>query len=148
MNSLNRNTRVLIVLSLALAGLLYACVQTASTAKRHPVEVAGAPICRDCHTDWRAVMDHTQDFATRHKFYAAQKRAVCDSCHVESFCADCHANKEELKPSDKYKDSPERTMPHRGDYLTQHKIDGKINPASCFPCHGRQNNARCKVCHK
>jgi hypothetical protein len=149
MNNLNSTVRVLIVLSLLLSAGLYPCAQTASTAKRHPVEMTEAPICRDCHTDWRAVMDHTQDFAAvRHKFYAAQKRGVCDVCHVESFCADCHANKEELKPSDKYKDSPERTMPHRGDYLTQHKIDGKINPASCFPCHGRQNNARCKVCHK
>jgi hypothetical protein len=27
------------------------------------------------------------------------------------------------------------------------RIDGRINPASCFPCHGRQNNERCKVCH-
>lgn len=147
MNSLNRSVRVLAILSLALAALLYACAQTASLAKQHPVEVEGPPICHDCHTDWRSVMDHTQDFATRHKFYAEQKRNVCESCHTLSFCADCHANKEELKPSDKYKDSPGRTLPHRGDYLTQHKIDGRIDPASCFPCHGRQNNARCKVCH-
>jgi len=93
-------------------------------------------------------MNHTSDFSTRHKFYAKQQKQVCDMCHTEAFCADCHANKEELKPSDKYKDSPERALPHRGDYLTQHKIDGRINPASCFPCHGRQNNERCKECHK
>ncbi len=148
MTSLNRTMRILIMLSLALTAGLYACVQSASFAKKHPMEVESPPICRDCHTDWRAMMDHTQDFIQRHRFYAAQKRNVCDGCHALSFCADCHANKEELKPSDKYKDSPGRAMPHRGDYLTQHKIDGKINPASCFPCHGRQNNARCKVCHR
>jgi hypothetical protein len=138
----------LTMLATALAVVLFACVQTASMAIKHPVEVEKMPICADCHADWRASMNHTADFSTRHKFYAAQQKQVCDICHVEAFCADCHANKEEIKPSDKYKDSPERTMPHRGDYLTQHKIDGRINPASCFPCHGRQNNERCKACHK
>lgn len=138
---------MLISLSIAFAVVLYACAGTASLAKKHPKEIAQAPICSDCHTDWRTSMNHTSDYITRHKFYAAQQKQVCDLCHKESFCADCHANKEELKPSDKYKDSPERALPHRGDYLTQHKIDGRINPASCFPCHGRQNNARCRVCH-
>jgi hypothetical protein len=138
----------LAILSTALTAVFFACVQTASIAKKHPMEVEKMPICADCHTDWRASMNHTSDFSTRHKFYAAQQKQVCDMCHTEAFCSDCHANKEELKPSDKYKDSPERTMPHRGDYLTQHKIDGRINPASCFPCHGRQNNERCQECHK
>jgi hypothetical protein len=138
---------MLISLSITLAVVLFACAGTKSLTKKHPQEIEKAPICADCHTDWRSSMNHTSDFSTRHKFYAAQQKQVCDLCHKESFCADCHANKEELKPSDKFKDSPERTLPHRGDYLTQHKIDGRINPASCFPCHGRQNNARCKVCH-
>lgn len=132
---------------IALITLTAACAGTASIARKHPVEMDKAPICADCHTDWRAAMGHTPDFAVRHKFYAVQQRQVCNGCHAESFCADCHANKEELKPSDKFKDSPGRVMPHRGDYLTQHKIDGRLNPVSCFPCHGRQNNARCKVCH-
>ena len=140
---------MLIGLSIAFAAIVYACASTPSLATKHPgEEMTKAPICADCHTDWRTSMNHTSDYSTRHKFNAAQQKQVCDLCHAESFCADCHANREELKPSDKYKDSSERTMPHRGDYLTQHKIDGRINPASCFPCHGRQNNERCKVCHK
>jgi len=142
-------TYTLLLLSVAFAvAFLYACAQTASLARKHPVETPGFPICGDCHTDWRAALDHTQDFSSRHKFYARQQQQACDVCHTEAFCADCHASKDELKPSDKYKDDPERSLPHRGDYLTQHKIDGAINPASCFPCHGRQNNARCKTCHR
>jgi hypothetical protein len=39
-------------------------------------------------------------------------------------------------------------MPHRGDYITQHQIDGRINPAPCFRCHGRRNNERCAECHR
>jgi len=127
---------------------LYACAGNKSMVKAHPVEVTGMPVCGDCHTDGKAALNHTNDFGKRHKFFAAQNSRQCGVCHKESFCSDCHAHKEELKPSDKYKDSPERSMPHRGDYLNQHKIDGRINPASCMKCHGRSNNERCKVCHR
>ncbi|MDA8099032.1 MAG: hypothetical protein M0042_05345 [Nitrospiraceae bacterium] len=119
------------------------------TGGKHPVEVSAPPMCSQCHSDGRASMDHTSDFGSkRHKFYAGQDSRACAACHRDAFCSDCHAHKEELKPSDKYRDAPERTLPHRGDYLNQHKIDGRINPTSCYPCHGRQNNERCRVCHK
>ena len=148
MNNGSIKKLALVLLIAALIAGMYACSQKKSLVKWHPVEVTAAPNCADCHKDNRAALNHTPDFATRHKFYAMQRKEVCDLCHVESFCTDCHAHKEEIKPSDKFKDSPERSLPHRGDYLTQHRIDGRINPASCFPCHGRMNNERCKVCHK
>jgi hypothetical protein len=147
---MSRAVRTIILLSLAaiIAAVIAACATTASLPAKHPTEVEGMPVCSECHTDWRAKLDHLQDFINRHRFYAAQQARTCELCHLRSFCADCHANKEELKPSDKFKDAPERTMPHRGDYISQHMIDGKLDPASCFPCHGRQNNERCKVCHR
>jgi hypothetical protein len=148
MKNHSMKTAVLILFAAALSVVIFACAQTASMATKHPVEVEKMPLCSNCHTDWRAALSHTADFSTRHKFYASQRKQTCSLCHKESFCADCHAHKEEIKPSDKYKDSPQINMPHRGDYLTQHKIDGKLNPGSCFPCHGRQNNERCKVCHR
>ncbi len=148
---MNRKVMKLFFLLLlpATAAVLFACAQTTSMVAKHPTEVPTPPICSDCHTDDRGVLNHTSDFySSRHKYYAKQNRQTCGVCHSEAFCADCHAHKEELKPSDKYKDSPDIAMPHRGDYLNQHKIDGRINPASCFPCHGRQNNERCKTCHR
>jgi len=141
-------TFVLSIVTVTSVFILFACATTKGLPARHPMEVQGMPICSECHTDGRTSLDHRQDWNSRHKFQAAQQQRTCELCHAQSFCADCHANKEELKPSDKYKDAPQRTMPHRGDYLNQHKIDGKLNPASCFPCHGRQNNERCKTCHK
>jgi len=141
-------TFVLSIVTVTSVFILFACATTKSLPAKHPMEVQGMPLCSDCHTDGRTSLDHRQDWNSRHKFQAAQQQRTCELCHAQSFCADCHANKEELKPSDKYKDAPQRTMPHRGDYLNQHKIDGKLNPASCFPCHGRQNNERCKTCHK
>lgn len=131
-----------------LTAFLYACATTASMAAKHPVEVEAPATCSQCHTDSRAALDHRGEFAVRHKYYAQQNSRVCGLCHAQAFCSDCHGRDEELKPSDKFKDSPERMLPHRGDYLNQHKIDGKINPASCIPCHGRQNNERCRACHR
>lgn len=135
-------------LTAALIFVLFACAGTHSMASKHPIELETKPVCSDCHSDWKTSVDHRSDFIAKHKFIAARQRQVCSVCHAEAFCSDCHAHKEEIKPSDKFKDAPERTMPHRGDYLNQHKIDGKINPASCFPCHGRQNNEQCQRCHR
>jgi hypothetical protein len=141
-------TKMVILALLTMLFGIYACAHTVSRATQHPVELTAPPMCSDCHQDWRSAMDHTGDYSTRHRFYAEQQSQTCKACHKESFCSDCHAHKEELKPSDKFKDSVERDMPHRGDYLSQHKIDGRIDPASCMKCHGRSNNERCRVCHK
>jgi hypothetical protein len=138
----------LVICSLILTIGLFACAQNASLVREHPVEVTGMPICGDCHTDGRASLNHTSQYITQHQFYASQNSQMCGVCHKESFCSDCHAHKEEIKPSEKFKDSPERSLPHRGDYLNQHKIDGRIDPASCMKCHGRQNNERCRECHR
>ena len=72
---------------------------------------------------------------------------ICATCHKASFCADCHTNQVEMKPSVKYGNRPDREMPHRGNFLTLHKIEGKLDPASCYRCHGRANNERCVACH-
>ena len=143
-----KNT-LLILLSALTLSFLYACANTNSIARVHPVEVTGLPKCSECHTDsWSALNHQAQDFYLKHRFYAGQYKAACTACHEDSFCVECHAHKEEIKPSDKHKDSPELALPHRGDYLSQHRIDGRINPASCMRCHGRQNNERCKICHR
>ena len=142
-------TKLLFLIMLPLVtSLLYACANTNSIARIHPEAVKGMPNCTECHSDsWGSLNHQAPDFFAKHKFYASSK-AACASCHQESFCSDCHAHKEEIKPSDKFKDSVERNLPHRGDYLSQHKIDGKINPASCVKCHGRQNNEGCVRCHR
>lgn len=142
--------RAAIILIPFALSVLYACANTTSVSKKHFMEFTGPPNCAECHSDdgWAAWNHKSPDFYARHKYFAATKGYACNSCHATSFCTDCHAGKEELKPGTKYPTSPERSMPHRGNYLSQHKIDGKINPTSCFRCHGRQNNEGCKRCHK
>jgi len=121
----------------------------------HPVELTERPRCTECHTDDTTValkpigiFNHGSDWVSAHRFPAAQAQQLCSACHKTSFCLDCHAWKDELKPSDKYGESVDRWLPHRGDYLFQHRIDGKIDPTPCFRCHGRQNNRTCKRCHR
>jgi len=139
-----------IIVLLFMAGL-FACAETTSIARIHPVEVKELreAVCSNCHEDDRGSLDHKKGWIERHKFFASQKKQVCGVCHEDSFCSGCHENKSSgLLPSDKIKDKPENFAPHRGDYLTQHMIDGRINPAPCMKCHGRQNNAICRTCHK
>ncbi len=141
----------LVILSiLLLMAVLYSCANTSSIPRVHPESVGNAiPDCTECHTNsWGALNHRAPDFMAKHRFYAGTARQTCRSCHQEDFCTECHTRKDEFKPSDKLSDEPLRTLPHRGDYLSQHKIDGRINPVSCVKCHGRQNNERCATCHR
>ena len=122
----------------------------------HPEALGeGRVACSECHEDQvkgilkpYASFNHTQEFIRQHRFYASQDDRLCATCHAGSFCNDCHANELEIKPSIKLGNRPDRDLIHRGDYLTLHKIDGKIDPASCYRCHGRTNNEQCIVCHR
>lgn len=143
------NKTLIIVLVALLATFLFACAQTKSIAVVHPEKVSGLPDCGECHSDGYALLNHRNNsFFGNHRVYAMQQRNACAMCHDQAFCSDCHAHKEEITPADKYKGSVQRALPHRGDYLTRHRIEGKINPASCLKCHGSQNNERCLTCHK
>ena len=109
--------------------------------------------CTDCH-DARGdklafgSFNHTATWLQTHRQQAYQHEAVCSMCHQTSFCNDCHATRVELKPSLRHQDETYRQMPHLGDYLTRHRIDGRIDPTSCFRCHGNPKTAiTCARCH-
>jgi hypothetical protein len=146
---------------LMLAGLfaISACAQMKalpSLPATHPEQLASGPVsCAECHEDQQkgtmkpfAAFNHSRIFVTNHRFYAASDDALCATCHKVSFCTDCHTNKADMKPSVMNGNRPDRMMPHRGDFLTLHKIEGKLDPASCYRCHGRANNERCIACHR
>jgi hypothetical protein len=149
----------LALLTVAL-GLMVGCSIVSpkgSFAPTHPQALEnGRPTCSDCHgTDQVAStqktfasFNHTQEFISNHKIQANQDPGTCAACHAQSFCADCHGGKTALLPSTKLGNRPDRESPHRGDYLTMHRIEGKIDPTSCFKCHGRSNNEKCSACHK
>jgi len=149
--------------ALVLAGLimiLTACAQMKAIPglpASHPeaLSVGQQVSCAECHEDNQNgtlkafdVISHSPAFVKNHRFYASSDERLCSSCHKSSFCNDCHTNQVEMKPSIKYGNRPDRDMPHRGNFMTLHKIEGKLDPASCYRCHGRANNERCITCHR
>jgi hypothetical protein len=146
---MNRSTMTLAAgLLLTAAVLLGACAGPRSAALVHPEKLKGAPICTDCHDAGSAEANHDARWMKTHGAVAIRDKRTCEICHKGSSCADCHGNKEEIKPSDKRIGRFDEASPHHGDYLTQHRADGRMDPASCFPCHGRKNVGRCATCHK
>lgn len=149
-----------ILVLIGLIALLAACAQMKSVyalPATHPEALtAGQEVsCTECHEDpakgtmkTYSVFSHSSAFVKNHRFYAASDDRLCSGCHKRSFCNDCHTNQVEMKPSTKYGYRPDRQMPHRGDFMTMHKIEGKLDPASCYRCHGRANNERCVACHR
>ena len=121
---------------------------------RHPEEEGeDLRYCTACHDMEGAEIpydkfNHGMFFADNHGQIAGRLGSVCASCHRGSFCSDCHGIGIELKPSIKNQTENYRRMPHRGDYLTRHVIDGRINPTSCYRCHGNpKSSLTCKPCH-
>jgi len=112
-----------------------------------------APMCTECH-DARSedvhyeLYNHTSVFAKNHRLPAYRNMQICTICHAQKDCAECHGVRIELKPSQKNQIETFRKMPHRGDYLSRHRIDGRIDPTSCFRCHGNPKTAKtCAKCH-
>ncbi len=122
---------------------------------RHPEELTGREAdCLECHdNDLTGTLKpygtfrHTNLFLQRHGSYAMQAQDLCNSCHGESLCLECHATKDELPPALRRGDRPDRELPHRGDYIVQHQIEGRLDPGSCVKCHGNRNNGSCVQCH-
>ncbi len=138
------------------AVLVAACA--AMTARQFPAEhpialERGRPTCTECHEARTAELDYRQFdhgvyFMENHRFITRQHEALCAMCHQTSFCNDCHATRVELKPSERHQTENFRRMPHRGEYLSRHQVEGRIDPVSCYRCHGNPKTARtCARCH-
>lgn len=130
--------------------------QETSLPAAHPEALGNKrPVCSECHEDQAkgnlpplTDFNHTPAFISEHRLYAVNSERVCAVCHAVSFCNDCHATKNELKPSKKLGDRPDRDLVHRGDFMIRHRIEGKIDPAGCYRCHGTANNEQCRACHR
>jgi hypothetical protein len=156
---MNRRRLVPFLALLLLAGSLPGCALLADTPSvpvPHPEELKGGKAdCSECHSDVSTgalkpydSFRHTKPFVAGHGFYARQGQGLCSSCHGPSFCLSCHGRRDELMPAVKDADRPDRALPHRGDYLTRHRIEGRIDPGSCIPCHGNKQAGLCRGCHK
>lgn len=121
---------------------------------QHPDDGEDLRQCLDCHDSAESDFpferfSHDLFFAERHAGSARGNASVCAMCHQQSFCSDCHGLRPGLKPSLKNSTDSRRRMPHRGDYIARHRIDGRIDPTACFRCHGSPKSAKiCATCHR
>lgn len=123
---------------------------------RHPAGIdlgERKPLCSDCHGDERDPIvfrryDHTATFLDDHKILARMRPGVCELCHRQESCQDCHATRSELKPSILNQVETYKASPHRGDYITRHRFEARIDPTSCYRCHGNpRRSLTCRRCH-
>ena len=148
----------IILITLSIACLMLSLVSISvggnyAVSAQHPdQEGENLKFCTDCHEEKELIdyrrYDHTRLFITNHRMEASQTQEVCSMCHKPRFCSDCHASRGELKASLKNQTENSRWFQHRGDYISRHKIDGRINPASCVRCHkNRKASKTCVTCH-
>lgn len=144
---------LLVLLSMVFVGACATLQGSWRLPAQHPEVDPGRPVCTECHEPRSEEFpferfDHSVFFMENHRQATYQAEQVCRMCHATSFCNDCHATRVELKPSDRNRTENYRRMPHRGDYLSRHRIDGRIDPTSCFRCHGNPKTSRsCAPCH-
>lgn len=146
-----------LVCSIIPISLFLACaiLQTDLAAPRiHPdQEGEDLKMCTSCHeTSAETIVyerfNHTIRFAEDHGQVAKKQGVFCNMCHKQRYCDDCHGVRVELKPSSKNPIENYRRMPHRGDYISRHVIDARVNPAPCYRCHGNFETSRtCRPCH-
>lgn len=155
-------TRFRLLVSGALAGVMAIAAGCAIFSEespmpgRHPEEITERSVmCTDCHEGVMKAsgkpfesFSHTDLFFKNHGAPASRDRRVCTLCHEDRFCVDCHGTRTAVQPTLKYGENPELEFSHRGDYLSRHMFDGRLDPAGCFTCHGRSNNGQCRNCHK
>ena len=108
--------------------------------------------CRKCHPDLAenparptSFFNHDADFVRRHASLAQGDEQVCAHCHRQSFCADCHGKTEVLRPSERQSERVDKPLIHRGDYVTRHAIEARLDPNSCARCHTQR---QCVTCHE
>lgn len=153
-----KRTSVLVALSLAASLVLAACAALkpqSGLTYRHPVDLEkGRPTCTECHKkDVNDVpvksLNHTVLWLEEHRFAAYQRERLCNICHYQSFCNDCHeTNRVELKPELRHQTDTYRRFPHPGDYRSRHRLDAEVDPTSCIRCHGNPRASKtCTPCH-
>lgn len=82
---------------------------------------------------WLFGMHHDQDFIVRHRWVGADQGSLCESCHTEKDCLDCH-------------DSRVRPLSiHPNDFLSTHAQLSRREGQRCTSCHVTQSF--CAECH-
>ena len=107
--------------------------------------------CTPCHqrADLQGLMPqtflrHDGAFQKKHGLMFRQQQKICQSCHSQAQCDDCHDVSQALGIERRRPEAIERTFVHRGDFVTRHPIEARSQPAKCVRCHTPRD---CEGCH-
>ena len=108
-------------------------------------------VCAPCHAqaDLRGTLPqsflrHDQSFSRRHGELARQDKRLCQACHSQSQCDDCHDVTQDLTIERRRPERIDKNFVHRGDFITRHAIEAESQPARCLSCHTVET---CDSCH-
>jgi len=87
---------------------------------------------------------HDGDWMREHGTKAASSGDSCQSCHRESFCAECHAKTAVVIPATAHFENPFTPSVHRAGFESRHALEARSDPGACTTCHQPE---RCIACH-
>jgi hypothetical protein len=107
--------------------------------------------CAPCHerADLEKLMPqsflrHGPGFDRRHGTLARQKAPLCQHCHSQAQCDDCHDVTQDLTLAERRPEQVLREIVHERNFLDRHSIDARSRPAQCLRCH---TTGSCDSCH-
>jgi len=100
--------------------------------------------CDACHqhledTDLtpQSHLAHDGDWLRDHGTRASSSGDVCQTCHRESFCADCHGVTTPALPATRRFADPFSASVHRAGFAARHALEAKAQPGACQTCHAK-----------
>lgn len=88
---------------------------------------------------------HDIDFLKTHGNYAASQGDLCQTCHTESYCAQCHGINVPALPQRLAFDRPTLSNFHRAGFRSRHAFEARADPGLCLACH---TDNTCRTCHE
>jgi len=96
------------------------------------------------HSLPRTFLKHEGNFARHHGDLAARDGRLCQSCHEQTDCDDCHDVTQNMSVERRRPENVDRNFVHRGDFLVRHAIEAQSEPSRCVRCH---EPSTCDACH-
>lgn len=110
-----------------------------------------ARTCSACHKNLadegalpQSHLSHEGDWIREHGVRAASSGELCQTCHKESFCADCHGVTAPAIPAKRRFADPMSSSLHRAGFAARHSLEARAEPGACMTCHQPD---KCASCH-
>jgi predicted CXXCH cytochrome family protein len=87
---------------------------------------------------------HDGDWLREHGSRAASSGDLCQTCHRERFCAQCHGKTVAALPATMHFADPFAPSVHRANFFARHNLEARAEPGLCSTCHSPD---RCVACH-